>query len=277
MPPNQYWYCRIGMYIVMSCTMYSNHLIVSMAFQRFYSIVRPHHAASFNTVKRAKFFIGSIVIFSLLYCSPHLLVTYFLGRYCIPYAKILDKMSGQFYYWLTFVLNFVIPFVSLVIMNTVIIKTLYRRSKSNLTETIKIRKEDQNENSAQGEKGQGQTNQMKTVERQIYTILLLVTFSFLILSTPSYAMMLYSNFVDHFQSPYHFAAYILFVQVGDKAASTNFGINFFLYVLSGKKFRRDLVDLSVLRSSKNWRPEVTTSEINTISSTLHAIKQEVSP
>ena len=186
-------------------------------------------------------------------------------------------MSGQFYYWLTFVLNFVIPFVSLVIMNTVIIKTLYRRSKSNLTETIKIRKEDQNENSAQGEKGQGQTNQMKTVERQIYTILRLVTFSFLILSTPSYAMMLYSNSVDHFQSPYHFASYILFVQVGDKAASTNFGINFFLYVLSDKKFRRDLVDLSVRRSSKNWRPEVTTSEINTTSSTLHAIKQEVSP
>ena len=214
MPPNQYWYCRIGLYIVMSCTMCSNHLVVSMTFQRFYSIVRPHKAASFNTVKRAKIFIGTIVIFSFLYCSPHLFVTYFLGRYCIPYAKILDKMSGQFYYWLTFVLNFIIPFVSLVIMNTVIIKTLYRRSKSNLTETIKIRKEDQSD-----ESGQGQTSQMKSAERQIYTMLLLVTFSFLILSTPSYAMMLYSNFVDHFQCPYHFAAYILFVQVGDKAAS----------------------------------------------------------
>ena len=74
-------------------------------------------------------------------------------------------MSGQFYYWLTFVLNFIIPFVSLGIMNTVIIKTLYQISKSNLTETIKITKEDQSEDSVQGQKGQGQTNQMKTVEK----------------------------------------------------------------------------------------------------------------
>ena len=265
----------------MSCTMSSNHLVVNMTFQRFYSIIRPHQAASFNTVKRAKITIVCIAILSSIYCSPHLFTTYYLGRYCIPYAKILDKMSGQFYYWLTFVLNFIIPFVSLVIMNSVIIKTLYQRSRSNLTETVKIRKEgqsqDQLQGQSQGQESQGQTNQMKSIERQIYTMLLLVTFSFLILSTPSYAMMLYSNFVDHFQSPYHYAAYILFVQVGDKAASTNFGINFFLYVLSGKKFRRDLLDLFVHRSRKMFRPEVSTSQVNTISSTLQDAKLDISP
>ena len=228
--------------------MSSNHLVVSMTFQRFYSIIRPHQAASFNTVKKAKIIIASIIVFSFLYCSPHMLTTYFVGRYCIRYAKILRTKSGQFYYWFTFVLNFAIPFVSLLIMNSVIIKTLYQRSRSNFTETIKIRKEGQIEDLARGQEGQGknkiqgqgQSHQMKVIERQIYTMLLLVTFSFLILSTPSYAMMLYSNLVNHFQSPYHYAAYILFVQVGDKAASTNFGINFFLYVLSGKNFERIL-------------------------------------
>ena len=262
---------------MMSCTMCSNHLVVSMTFQRFYSIIQPHKAASFNTVKRAKITITCIVIFSFIYCCPHLFTSYFLGRYCIPYAKIMGTTSGQFYYWLTFVFNFVIPFISLVIMNSVIINTLYQRSKANLTETIKIRKVGQNQSQSRSQEGQGQTNQKITIEKQIYTTLLLVTFSFLILSTPSYAMMLYSNFVNHFQSPRHYAAYILFVQVGDKAATTNFGINFFLYVLSGKKFRRDLVNLFVCRPKKKFRPGVSTSEVNTISSTLEDIKQEISP
>ena len=219
-----------------------------MTFERFYSIVRPHKAASFNTVKRAKITIACIVIFSFIFRFPHLFATYFRGRYCIPYAKILDKISGQFYYWLTFALNFIIPFVSLVIMNSFIIRTLYKRSKSNLTEAIGTRNENQGQDQGQS---QGHTNQMKAVEKQIYTMLLLVTYGYLILTTPGYAMLLYVNYVDYLQSPFHFAAYVLFFQVGEKTYNTNFGINFFLYVLSGQKFRKDLVNLFCSEDKKS--------------------------
>ena len=116
-------------------------------------------------------------------------------------------MSVQFYYWLTFVLNFIIPFVSLVIMNSFIIRTLYIRSKSNLTEATGTRNENQGQDQSQR---QSQTNTVKTVERQIYTMLLLVTFGYLILTTPGYAMLFYVNYVDYLQSPFHFAAYVLF-------------------------------------------------------------------
>ena len=91
---------------------------------------------------------------------------------------------------------------------------------------------------------------MKTTDQQIYTMLLLVTFSYLILTTPAYIMLLYINLVNPLQSPYHYAAYFLFVQVGEKAQTTNFGINFFLYVLSGKKFRKDLAGLFVHKSNE---------------------------
>ena len=97
-------------------------------------------------------------------------------------------------------------------------------------------------------------------------MLLLVTFSYLVLTTPAYIMLLYINLVDPFQSPYHYAAYILFVQVGEKACYTNFGINFVLYVLSGQKFRKDLVDLFVQRSRKIQRPVVDSSGVHTIPS-----------
>ena len=275
MPPNQYWYCCIAIYVLFSSTMCSNLLLVSMTFQRFYSIIQPHKAASFNTVKRAKITIVCIVMFSFIFRSPHLFATHFRGKYCIPYSKILDKISGQFYYWLTFVLNFIIPFVSLVIMNSVIIRTLYKRSKSNLTEIIEKRKvhqcQDQNQGQFQGQsQGQGQTHPMKSVERQIYTMLLLVTFGYLLLTTPGYAMLFYVNYVDYLKSPYNFAAYVLFFQVGEKTYYSNFGINFFLYVLSGQKFRNDLVKLFAKRERKAEKPAVCTSEVDTVSSSLSA-------
>ena len=57
MPPNQLWYCKMLVTIVISTVQASALLVVSMTFERFYSIIRPHKAASFNTVKRAKIII----------------------------------------------------------------------------------------------------------------------------------------------------------------------------------------------------------------------------
>ena len=48
---------------------------------------------------------------------------------------------------------------------------------------------------------------------------------------------------DFFSSPQRFAGYFLFYNVGHKLQNTNHGINFFLYVISGHKFRADLVKL----------------------------------
>ena len=243
MPPNLNWSCSIGVYIALSCTMCSNLFIVNMTFQRFYGIIQPHKAASF-TVKRAKMTIACIVIFSVVFRSPHLFTTDFRGQLCIIYGKILGEAYGQFYYWLTFVLNFAGPFVSLFVMNIVIIRTLHKRTQSNLMKSVMSQgqghNEGQGENNAQG---QGKSSHMKNTDQQIYTMLLLVTFSYLILTTLSYIMLLYVNFGDPLQSPYQYAAYILFYQVGEKTYYTNFGINFFLYVLSGQKFRKDLVNL----------------------------------
>ena len=243
-PPNMHWHCSIGNYIGLSFTMCSNLFIVTMTFQRFYGIIQPHKAASFNTVKRAKITIACIVIFSVIYRFPRLFTTDFQGQFCVPYGKILDKVSGQFYYWLTFVLNFILPFVSLLIMNSVIIRTLQKRSQSNLIKLMTSQRQGQSQ--GQGEniaQGQEKSSHVNNTDQQIYTMLLLVTFSYLILTTPSYVMLLYINLVDPLQSPYHYAAYILFVKFGGKTYFSNFGINFFLYVLSGQKFRNDLAKM----------------------------------
>ena len=50
--------------IVISTVQASAFLVVSMTFEHFYSIIRPHKAASFNTVQRAKIIILGIFVFS---------------------------------------------------------------------------------------------------------------------------------------------------------------------------------------------------------------------
>ena len=87
---------------------------------------------------------------------------------------------------------------------------------------------------------QGDGSQNKKSEFQVFATLLLVTFAFLILTTPAYLFFFFVLVIDFFKTPRRFAGYYLFYNVSHKLYISNYGINFFLYVISGKKFRTDL-------------------------------------
>ena len=73
-------------------------------------------------------------------------------------------------------------------------------------------------------------------------MLLLVTTLFLMLMTPVYVRGLYLLFVT-FDTAFGYANLKLLFQVTHKLYNTNSGINFFLYCLSGRKFRNDLKEI----------------------------------
>ena len=229
-PPNQLWFCKVSITIVSVSTLSSTLFILSMTFERFYSIMRPHKAASFNTVKRAMITIVCIVFFSIIFRIPHLFMTSFRGRTCLSHVQGRNHIYGQMYYWTDNIAIFVIPFTLLLVMNSVIIHTLCSRSKLNLRES-------------QGQIGKGQTPITKNTERQIIAMLLLVTFGYLICVTPGYLVLFYTMFVDFTKSPKTYAEFTLVQSIGQKMFFTNFGINFYLYVISRHKFRKDLMSL----------------------------------
>ena len=225
-------FCGLDNAILFAASMCSTLFILSMTFERFYSILNPHKAASFNTVKRAKITILSIVISSTLYNIPHVPITLKVGRQCVPYGNALQHILGQIYYWLSTVISFFLPFVLLLIMNSFIIHTLRKRSGLNITRSVR-----------QGQSEGHQVSKIKNSEMQIFITLLFVTFAFLTLTTPAYALFLYVMVYDYEQTPSIFAGYYLFYNVGRATYYTNYGINFFLYVISGKKFRSDVTGL----------------------------------
>ena len=269
--PSQMWFCKAIAAVLFTSSMCSTLFILSMTFERFYSIIRPHKAASFNTVKRAKISIVCIILFSIGYNSPlWLLSSQVVGqsRNCNAYAHAMNSTAGYIYYWIANILHFILPFLLLLMMNTVIIYTLSNRSKFR----AECQGQGQSQSQSQGQ-GQGQIQNVKSSEKQIFVMLLLVTFSYLILNTPTY-FLVFLNFADiKKQTPYSLALFHLFYSVAQKALYTNYGINFFLYVISGQKFRKDLTlvlknILQLIICGREGREQSIsdTSEFNTSSS-----------
>ena len=267
MPPSQHGHCSITSFGVAFGSLPSTLFITNMTFERLYSIVRPHKAASFNTVKRAKITIACILVFSLLFNFPHFFISSNTGRVCITYGTAIRSKYGQIYYWSGFILSYSLPFISLLIMNTVIIHTLRTRS-------INTIRRSGGQGQPEGE-GHSQGHIMKNSERQITIMLLLVTFVFLTLVTPVCIMVLYAKYTDVRKSAYSFAGYYLFYNVALKAYYTNHGINFFLYVISGQKFRADLTNLfSCLKKSKEDISMVSNSSPNTKVSSVYSVQKD---
>ena len=230
MKPNQLWFCRIACLVVLSFIQCSTYLILAMTFERFYSIIRPHKAASFNTLKRAKIIVSCIFMFSFSHYSPYLYLCGNNGRMCIPNRFANVNIYGTIFTWVSEVISFVLPFVLLLIMNTVIIHTLRQRSIF-----LASKGPGQSQNELRNSK-------TKHSEKQIFTTLLLVTFAYLILTIPAKVLNFYLNFYSGNTSYYYAGLHFLY-QFGEKTLYSNLAINFFLYVMSGQRFRTDLVNL----------------------------------
>ena len=219
-----------------------------MTFECFYSIVQPHKAASLNTVRRTKIAILCIFTFSIIFSIPHLYTTLQVGKDCIPLGRGFFTLPFKF---LVLVVN-IFKFLNsvciaadneqcyyshvtykvkiLMLQNNVKVK-----SKNNVKVKIKVK-----------------VRAKKSNEKQIYVTLLLVTFIFLCLSTPMYALFFYNALTPNQQhTTESFARFYLITYAARQAYFTNYGINFFLYVISGSKFRSDLMNLLRYRKKKN--------------------------
>ena len=88
---------------------------------------------------------------------------------------------------------------------------------------------------------------MKSAENQLTIMLILVTTLFLILLCPTYFRFIYLVFAKR-DTPIEYAKSMLIYQITSKLYTTNSGVNFLLYCISGKKFRNDLKEILVCSS-----------------------------
>ena len=120
-------------------------------------------------------------------------------------------------------INFFIPFVMLLSMNIVIVHALRTRGRY-------FKDEEKNE-------------ARNAENRQLTFMLLAIATGFLILCSPQYMRLITYTIKSNSGSPYEYALYILAVHTSQTLINTNNAINFFLYCISGSKFRKDLISL----------------------------------
>ena len=221
------WECKISAYFAGFLLQFTTYLVIAMTLDKYIAIKWPHKAATYSSPGRAKMTIVVILTFVALYNLPHSFVITVIKGNCYSYSvkSILTKV----YSWFTFVLNGVFPFTVLIHMNYVIVKTV-KKSRNMFTRNVGTVAVDRRQKT------------MKSAENQLTTMLLLVTALFLVLLLPTYIRFILSSFFSS-DTPSKFATSILIAETSYKLYVTNSGINFFLYCVSGKKFRNDLKDI----------------------------------
>ena len=155
------------------------------------------------------------------------------------FLRFCTRKRSKTYTWSAFVLKGFIPLSMLIYMNSVIAQSV-RNSRHMFkasTATTGTGKEPTTKKLMDIRQ-----KIMKSAENQLTIMLVLVSTLFIILLLPIYIRTIYVTFVV-VTSPSEHASSILFFQITYKLLTTNNGINFFLYCVSGRKFRNDLKEV----------------------------------
>ena len=229
--------CRIVATFALFVLQNATYQVIAMTIDKFIAIKWPHKAATYSTSKRAKFTVIAVVIGLVIFNLPHLIISQVVGdgAQCLGYAR--GGTITMFYSWLNFVLNAVIPFFMLIYMNYVIIKKV-RQSRRMFSEKERVENNQEIEDSYTGANLRRQRT-LKNTENQLTIMLLLVTTLFLILMVPTYIRFLVFSFFNT-GTPERYANLMSLYQFSYILYNTNSGINFFLYCISGQKFRNDV-------------------------------------
>ena len=219
--------CKVKSFLIVFALQNATYQVVAMTVDKFIAVKWPHKAATYSTPKRAKWISIVICVCVIIYNIPDLIFTQLIGQGCVSYA--VGGIYAKMYSWLTFILNAVVPLSSLTVMNLTIIH-----------EVRKSRKLFGSNGSVYVTNAQMRTR--NSAENQLTVMLLLVTTLFVLLMIPTYARFLYFTYVSR-DTPEKYASAMLFFYLSTRLYFTNSGINFYLYCISGRKFRDDLKEL----------------------------------
>ena len=149
-----------------------------------------------------------------------------------------------------------IPLACLLILNILIIVTMRAASsaKSKMINLKRIVKD----NTFAKKKTTKQHQPVSSTETQITIMLLSVTMTFLILTSPMASLLVVERIWDHSTTDYDAATWRLLRSVTANLMFTNHAVNLILYTMSASRFREQLINLltTCRRNNKGPNSEV---------------------
>ncbi|XP_003698901.1 FMRFamide receptor [Apis florea] len=208
------------------------YLTLTVTLERYIAVCHPLQARSFCTYGRARLAVAIILIFSFFYNLPKFWeVEYYTEThwkynvtiYCVYPADLRNNnlYVTLYVHWMYFFICYLFPFLALVIFNVAI----YRR----------VRK---------ANRDLQQLSRHQRREIGLATMLLCVVIVFLICNILPLASNIHETFLN--DPP------LWLVQTGNLLVTINSSINFIIYVIFGRKFKR--IFLKLFCSSKLFGP-----------------------
>ena len=197
--------------------------------------------------------IGCIAIF-VIYTFPHYLYSNKVNK--LYYVALNSKGTlVTVYSYVNLAVSSLIPFTIILTLNVLIINSVRKRFKY-------FESKESQELRNQNVRGDGNVTS-KARESQLVIMLLLVTFTLLILTLPQYIRYVVYLIVNSRADPEAYATYILVYNITQKLYFTNSMCNIFLYAIGGSKFRQDVKDVFCRRSKSLVRTN-TSSVVTTV-------------
>ena len=225
--------------------------VVLMTFDKCFAMMLPHKAMSFCTPRRAKLMLGIVFVAVFIFVSPNFYLHRLVVADCA--GNTVQTPLVQAYVYLSFALTGLAPFVSLVIMNVIIIRAV-RMSR-------KMRAQP-------GSASDWSSDKMKQAENQLTIMAVIIAAAYIILFLPSHIRFIVYQFVVPNNTPTTYAGFYFFIHLSFRLYATYYGIHFFLYFLSGTKFRNDLRKLFKCgrKYAKYTSDESKSTTVSTVSS-----------
>ncbi|XP_060071610.1 growth hormone secretagogue receptor type 1-like [Ylistrum balloti] len=236
------WTCKLVAFLGYVCSDSSVWLIVAVTVERYIAVCYPLQASNLCRLKKARFTV-LIPILSLCIVNSHFFWTVQLRHektnttntvYICDAGQSFTDLVNDVWVWVDAGIYSFVPFVILSLLNGRIIQKVCIAKNER---TLLLSKE---------RTDIGCNSKMKhsscEVNRKLTIMLLMVSFTFLLTTLPMNIILIMTKSWNE-QNQQQKAAFYLAKTVSELLMYLNHTINFFLYCISGRKFRRQIFSL----------------------------------
>ncbi|XP_025105038.1 probable G-protein coupled receptor 83 [Pomacea canaliculata] len=220
--------CKLIPFFSYACSTGTAWLIVAMTMQRLMSVVWPHHKSFSCTERKVGLVIAMIVTIQIGFNISKLIAYELNNGVCEIVNEELWYYDQIIYPRITVVVSTLIPFVILVIGNSVLLWAVIQSVKVARVMTL------------------GSGDQVNSRQKKASTLtitLITVSMVFLFLTMPMNTYFLIVNDISNEETIIQWASRSFAFAILDLAWFSHSAINFYIYCLTGSKFRYELKSL----------------------------------
>ena len=226
-------WCKLASFISSSASLISVWLTIAVTAERFVAVCYPLKTLTLCTRKTAGIATTFIIMSALLYSIRDIwfMVWDPQGKgctYAYEYIKTIRVLS-----WVDSSLIVIVPITLLLLLNTAIVNGVRKAVNSQKRMT----------SDAANSGGDGQS-------KQITVTVLTISFTFILCTLPIATSNIAERFLSDINDPILVSKFALAGYTGRMLFSVNHGVNFLLYIFSGKRFRDEFLEVFCCKNFK---------------------------